>query len=162
VGLVVAWAAGFAAASFLTGTVSQSAGWYETGSNAPSNFPTAPTLQVSSEPNGISTCHTSVSYDTLTGNFIELGVAGTCNTGDFVEIFTFTSGSATTGSNTVTVYTTYGVTPTTVALTGTLASCNPSSCAGGSGNGASVGVIVDYGTVSPPIGGISDLQIVVS
>ncbi|HZY69893.1 MAG TPA: hypothetical protein VFF67_02800 [Thermoplasmata archaeon] len=158
---MVSVSAGFVMASDLTATsTTQNASWYQVTSSAPSGFPNAPTVSVSSTPGAIAAC-TSTTQALTSGGTANLYIGAkstiTCTAGDFAELFVLTSSAtAAAGNYVMTVFDSYGAGPTTGTGTATV---NIASALTSSGT---VNVYVDFGTAMPPAGGIGELDLIVS
>ena len=151
---------GFAFASTLTSTtVGQSASLYSISTSGVAAFPSTPTVQVSSTLPSVTTCTSSPVALASGGSawlFLPASSGVTCSTGDFAVIFNFTSSAtASAGSYSFTIYDSYGSGPTTGSAAGTVTVGSPLSSPG------TVSVYVDFGSSSPPAGGISSLSLVV-
>jgi hypothetical protein len=150
---------GFVLATAVTETsVSQPNQWYGISNSAVSDFPNLPSVQITQVPSAVSGCSSgSVTLGTMPSD-VTVGASSTvtCAGGDFAEELTLTSANnPSSGSFTMTVYTTYGsaattgVTPISVTV--------PSTASGT----LTVNIYVDYGTQVPPSGGISELDLIV-
>jgi hypothetical protein len=158
----IALASGFTLAAVLTSTtVSQHANYYS-GNNVGANGYTGATLQVSSTPTSTTVCTSG----TVTGNtnggtstLILSSTSGgtTCTAGNFAEEYVLSfSATITTQTNSITITTQVGA---------GAVQTNTESVTLGTGVSTAftqtVDVFVDYGSVSPPAGGITVLDLVV-
>jgi hypothetical protein len=147
-----------------TNVMSNQTGYSGEGGVNP-DFGNAPTLVPSTIT--ASTCSTtpSANYPAGSANSYHtiaiLSVTGTCTTGDWAEVWTFTSNATGpfTGSVSFIVSTSYGSTPTTYSTTVTLSATAWTATLGGT---PFLTIEVDYGTVAPPTGGIGTLSVVVT
>ena len=157
---MVGASAGFVLAAGLTSTtVNESAQWYSVSTQAVAAFPTQPTVQVATVPNGVSVC---ASGNQPLGNGATINIvlgatnAITCTAGDFAEEFTLTSSAtAAAGAYPMNTYTSYGTGPTTGTGSTVVTIATALTTAG------TVNLYVDYGSVLPPPGGIASLDLIV-
>ncbi len=167
---MVGVAAGTGMANLLTThSVNQTADFYQGGNNGVPNWP-APTLSVGFVPTITACTGTSATdVEALSSPpaaasiyLASSGSGGTCATGDFAEVFTFsfiTSNTSVVSSETLTVTTEVGGSST---LTSNSAAVTFTTPASGSGPFlATLDVYVDYGTVNAPSDGIAILDIIV-
>ncbi|MCI4328835.1 MAG: hypothetical protein L3K01_01710 [Thermoplasmata archaeon] len=155
-------AGGFALAAVLTTTtVNQSANAYQGGNSGANGYTTA-TLSVSTVPAAISVCTSGTKTGATSAGTVTLVLSSTsggtvCTTGDFAEEYAFSfSATITTQTNTITITTQVGA--------GTVATNSEAVTLGTGSSGAftqTVDVFVDYGSVSPPGGGVTVLDAVI-
>ena len=149
------------AAVLSTTTVNQGANFYQGGNNGANGYGAA-TLQVSSTPVAVSVCTTGTKTGATSGGTVTLVLSSTtggtsCTTGDFAEEFAVAfSATIATQSNTFTVTTQVGA--------GSVET-NSEQVTLGTGSSTAftqtVNVFVDYGTVQPPTGGVTVLDLVI-
>jgi len=159
---VLGMAGGFVMASVLTTTnVNQGASFFQGGNNGANGYSTA-TLRVSAVPASVTTCTSSTVTGATSAGSVDVILSSTtggtvCTTGDFAEKFTFNfSATISSQTNTITVTTQVGAgTVQTNSGTVTLGTGSPSAFT------QTVDVYVDYGSVSPPSGGITVLDAVI-
>jgi hypothetical protein len=160
--LALALAGGFALAAVLTSTtVNQSANYYEGGNTGANGYSSA-TLSVSTVPAAIAACTSGTKTGSTSAGTVTLVLSSTsggtvCTTGDFAEEFAFSfSATITTQTNAVTVTTQVGA---------SAVQTNTESVTLGTGTSGAftqtIDVYVDYGAVSPPVGGVTILDAVV-
>lgn len=159
---ILGMAGGYVMASVLTTTsVNQGANFYQGGNTGANGYSTA-TLAVTTVPASVSACTSSTvtgatSAGTSTAVLSSTTGGTVCTTGDFAEEYTFTfSATIATQSNTITV--------TTQVASGTIQTNTATFTLGTGSAGAftqTVQVYVDYGSVSPPAGGITLLDAVI-
>ncbi|HTP53356.1 MAG TPA: hypothetical protein VML94_00090 [Thermoplasmata archaeon] len=158
---IIASTSGFALASVLSPatTVTQSASFYQGSNVAVAGYDT-PTLAVGASPG---TCSPSTVTDGTTGGSVNLVLSaytgGTnCTMYDFSEIFTvdYFSASTTTHVDNFTIYSQFGAgTVQTSYVHLQLGTASPGTFS------ASIQVVVDYGPMMPPTGGITNLELII-
>ncbi|MCI4372446.1 MAG: hypothetical protein L3K02_02205 [Thermoplasmata archaeon] len=160
--VAIALASGFALAAVLTSTaVNQSANYYQGGNTGANGF-SGPTLSITSTPAAVAACTSGVKSGAVTAGTVTLILSSTtgsavCTTGDFAEEFTLAfSATIVTQTNTITITTQVGA--------GTVQT-NSEGISLGTGSSTAftqtVEVYIDYGSVSPPAGGVTVLDMVV-
>lgn len=157
---IVSTTAGFSLASTLSSsTVSQTASLYSVSTSGVAGFPTTPAVAVGSLPPGVSACTSSAVALASGGSaalYLPASAAVTCATGDFAIVLNFTSAAnAGAGTYSFTSFDAFGTGPTTGAATANVSVASTLSSAG------LVSVYIDFGTTTPPAGGISSLSVVV-
>jgi hypothetical protein len=159
---MLAMTGGFAAAVVLAPAtpVNQTVNSYQGTSTSTVDFPTSPTLGISTSGNPTSVL-TSVSASAPGGATYKFSFCAnsgcTMAGGDFDEVFTFTSSATVAGgaSNTFTVYTTFGSGPSTQQQSLSYGSTVLHTGAD------TVEIYIDYGA-TPPAGGIASLDVIVT
>jgi hypothetical protein len=160
--VAIALATGFTLAAVLTSTaVTQHANYYQGGNSGANGYSTA-TLQVASTPTATTVCTSgtltgATSAGTVVVIFSSTSGGTVCTAGDFAEEYVLTfSATIVTQTNSLTITSQVG--------SGTVQS-NTEDITLGTGTSSAftqtVDVFVDYGTVSPPAGGITVLDLVV-
>jgi hypothetical protein len=150
---------GFVLAAGLTSTtVTQTAGLYSVSTVAVAAFPTTPTVTLTAMPASIAACTSgsqTLANSVTVDLYLPASTGVTCTTGDFAEEFSFVSlATAAAGTYTFTQYTSYGAGPTSGSAVGSVTVAAVMSIPG------AVNVYVDYGTATPPTGGIGSLSLV--
>src|SRR5215469_1261054 len=151
---------GFAIASGLTSTsIAVSSSLFSVSLGGSTAFPSTPTVIVGSVPAAVASCTSGPATLASGGTpslYLPASAGVACTSGDFAVVLNFTSSAtAGAGSYTFTVYDSYGTGPTSgsasasVVATVTLTSS------------ATVSVYVDFGSATPPAGGIGSLSLVV-
>jgi hypothetical protein len=160
--VAIALASGFTLAAVLTSTtVTQHANYYQGGNSGATGY-TSATLQVSTTPASTTVCTSGTLTGTTSAGTVVVILSSTtggttCTAGDFAEEYVLTfSATITTQTNSLTITSQVGA--------GTVET-NTEDVALGTGSSSAftqtVDVYVDYGTVSPPAGGITVLDLVV-
>jgi hypothetical protein len=142
-------------------TVNQGANFYQGGNNGANGYSTA-TLAVSTTPAATSVCTTGTKTGATSAGTVTLILSSTtggtgCTAGNFAEEFSLSfSATIVTQTNTLSVTTQVGA--------GTVQT-NSEAVTLGTGSSSAftqtVNVYVDYGSVNPPAGGITVLDLVV-
>jgi hypothetical protein len=157
-------ASGFALATVLTSTqVNEAANFYQGGNSGANGYATSGmTLSITTTPASVTSCTTGTKTDAVSAGTVTLILSSTtggtaCTTGNFAEEFVVSfSATITTQTNAFTVTTQVG--------SGTVASNSESVTVGTGISGAftaTVDIFVDYGSINPPTGGITVLDLVI-